>query len=100
MLSHAASTTLANPQMGNTRSHPKDTSYIRSIAKQWQQRQRLQTMNSEQKRTSHPITERPGLLQGKPKAGQKSRYGEFDSPSYLPFTVPEKPLVARFFCFT
>lgn len=85
MLSHAASTTLANPHMGNTRSLPADASYTLSIVRQWQQfrqqRQWFQTIRDEQKRTAHPLSERPGLLQARPKAGQKSRYREFDSSS-------------------
>jgi hypothetical protein len=38
-------------------------------------------MRDELRRTANPLSERPGLLQGSPRAGQKSRYREFDSPS-------------------
>jgi hypothetical protein len=34
-----APTTILNTQMGNTRSHPENTSYTYSILNLWQQRQ-------------------------------------------------------------
>jgi hypothetical protein len=37
MFSQAVLTTLANPLMGNTRSHPENTSYTCSIMNPWQQ---------------------------------------------------------------
>jgi hypothetical protein len=64
MLSQTAPITLANPRMGNTRSIPNilPTFYIVNQWQQlWQQRQRFQTVRDEQRRTAHPLPERPGL---------------------------------------
>jgi hypothetical protein len=60
--------------------HPKHIGGIFYKVNQWQQRQGFQTIKDEQRRTAHPLSERPGLLQGRPRADQKSRYGEFNSP--------------------
>jgi hypothetical protein len=84
-LSQAAPTALANPQRGNTRSHPENTSYTCSIVNLWQQfwhqRQRFQTVRDEHRRTAHPLPECPGLFQGIPEGDRKSRFREFNSPS-------------------
>ncbi len=41
----------------------------------------MPTISDEHRRTAHPIIECSGLLQGRPGAGRKSRYGEINAPS-------------------
>jgi hypothetical protein len=83
-LSELALTRILNTRIGNTRSHPKCSCYRFPIVKLWQQfwqqRQWFQTIGDEHRRTAHSLSKRPEFLRGRYRAGQKSRYREFNSP--------------------